>query len=61
MAEDLSAIVIPAVGGGLIAGIANYVKQVNPSIKIIGVEENSYNAMEKSQDAGEVVTLVANQ
>ncbi|MFT6432601.1 MAG: threonine dehydratase [Candidatus Azotimanducaceae bacterium] len=57
MAEDLSAIVIPVGGGGLIAGIANYVKQVNPSIKIIGVEENSYNAMEQSQDAGEVVTL----
>lgn len=57
IAADLSAIVVPIGGGGLISGIANYVKQVKPSIKIIGVEESSYNAMKQSHDAGKVVSL----
>ncbi len=57
MTQDLAAIVIPVGGGGLIAGIANYVKQIEPSIRIIGVEETSYNAMKQSKDAGQVVTL----
>jgi len=55
--KDLDAIIVPIGGGGLIAGIANYVKQVNPGIKIIGVEENSYNGMQQSRAAGHVVTL----
>lgn len=39
------AIFVPVGGGGLIAGIAAYVKMVNPSIKIIGVEPFDANAM----------------
>ena len=35
---DLQAIFVPVGGGGLIAGIAAYVKYVRPEIKIIGVE-----------------------
>ena len=35
---DLNAIFVPVGGGGLIAGIAVYVKFVRPDIKIIGVE-----------------------
>ena len=57
LAQDLDAIVVPIGGGGLIAGIANYVKQINPSIQIIGVEEINYNAMAQSRNAGHVVTL----
>jgi len=34
----LHAIFVPVGGGGLIAGIAAYVKAIQPSIKIIGVE-----------------------
>ena len=34
----LDAIFVPVGGGGLIAGISVYIKQVNPEIKIIGVE-----------------------
>src|SRR5689334_7794302 len=37
-ADKLDAIFVPVGGGGLIAGIAIYVKQVRPEIKIIGVE-----------------------
>jgi len=36
--EKLDAIFVPVGGGGLIAGIAAYVKAVRPEIKIIGVE-----------------------
>nr|GLL24775.1 threonine dehydratase biosynthetic, chloroplastic-like [Ipomoea trifida] len=39
------AIFVPVGGGGLIAGIAAYVKMVNPNIKIIGVEPFDANAM----------------
>ncbi|SEI45130.1 threonine dehydratase [Allopseudospirillum japonicum] len=36
--QDLHAIFVPVGGGGLIAGIAAYVKYLRPEIKIIGVE-----------------------
>ena len=36
--ETLHAIVVPVGGGGLIAGIAAYVKALQPDVKIIGVE-----------------------
>ncbi len=36
--ETLHAIFVPVGGGGLIAGIAAYVKALKPGVKIIGVE-----------------------
>jgi len=36
--KDLDAIVVPLGGGGLLAGIAVAVKEMNPNIRIIGVE-----------------------
>ena len=44
-------------GGGLISGIASYVKSVSPDTKIIGVEPEGAAAMKASLDAGKVVTL----
>jgi threonine dehydratase len=44
----LDAIFVPVGGGGLIAGIAVYVKQVRPEVKIIGVEPEDADAMERS-------------
>ncbi|KAM0854441.1 hypothetical protein ACQ4PT_050429 [Festuca glaucescens] len=41
----LHAIFVPVGGGGLIAGIAAYVKRVRPEVKIIGVEPSDANAM----------------
>ena len=35
---NIDFIFLPVGGGGLIAGVAAYVKQINPEIKIIGVE-----------------------
>ena len=36
--DSLHAIFVPVGGGGLIAGIAAYVKALRPDIKVIGVE-----------------------
>ena len=53
----LDAIFVPVGGGGLISGIAAYVKQVRPSIKIVGVEPVDADAMKKSLDSGRRVRL----
>jgi threonine dehydratase len=57
LCQDLDAIIIPVGGGGLIAGLATYIKQTRPEIQIIGVEESSCNAMAQSKNAGSVVEL----
>lgn len=44
-------------GGGLIAGIGSYVKSIQPSTKIIGVEAEGAASMRRSFDEGEIVTL----
>ena len=54
---DIDAIFVPIGGGGLIAGIATYIKQVRPEIRIIGVEPEDSAAMKRSLEAGEPVTL----
>jgi threonine dehydratase len=48
---------VPIGGGGLIAGVAGYIKAVNPSIKVIGVEPFDADAMYQSRAAGRRVTL----
>lgn len=53
----LHAIFVPVGGGGLIAGIATYVKRVRPEVKIIGVEPFDANAMALSLHHGQRVML----
>lgn len=55
--ETISAVFVPIGGGGLIAGIAAYVKAVNPDIRIIGVEPDDSAAMRESLAAGKPVVL----
>jgi threonine dehydratase len=55
--EKIHAIFVPIGGGGLIAGIATYVKSINPGIKVIGVEPDDSSAMRDSLRAGAPVTL----
>ncbi len=57
MPGNIDAIFVPIGGGGLIAGIATYVKQLRPDIRIIGVEPEDSAAMQASLQAGEPVTL----
>lgn len=51
--EEFDALIVPIGGGGLMAGIANAVKQLRPSVEIIGVEPRGANTMHLSFEAGE--------
>ena len=53
----LDAIFVPVGGGGLIAGIAVYVKYLYPDIRVIGVEPEESAGMYESLRAGRRVTL----
>jgi threonine dehydratase len=56
---DLEYLVVAIGGGGLIGGIACYVKQVRPDLKIVGVEPVGAPSMAVSVQAGRVTTLEA--
>jgi threonine dehydratase len=56
-AGPIDAIFVAIGGGGLVSGIAAYVKQVRPEIKIIGVEPIDSDAMYRSLKLGRRVRL----
>ena len=53
----LHAVFVAIGGGGLISGVANYIKAVRPEIKVIGVQINDSDAMMQSVAAEQRVTL----
>lgn len=55
--DPIHAIFVAIGGGGLIAGVAAYVKQVRPDIRIIGVQTKDSNAMYQSLQAGRRIAL----
>ncbi len=55
--DRLSAVFVPVGGGGLIAGIAGYIKALHPDVKIIGVEPFEADAMYRSLAVGRRVQL----
>nr|MBA3921723.1 threonine ammonia-lyase, biosynthetic [Nostocaceae cyanobacterium] len=55
--QPIQAIFVAIGGGGLISGIAAYVKRLRPEIKIIGVEPVDADAMSQSLKAGKRVRL----
>jgi threonine dehydratase len=55
--EPIDAIFVAVGGGGLIGGIAAYAKRLRPEIRIVGVEPEDANAMERSLRLGRRVTL----
>ncbi len=54
---DIEAIFVPVGGGGLIAGVALYVKALRPQTQIIGVEPSDADALARSLAAGRRVAL----
>ncbi|MGH8764428.1 MAG: pyridoxal-phosphate dependent enzyme, partial [Burkholderiales bacterium] len=56
-ARPIHAVFVPVGGGGLIAGIAAYIKRVRPSVRIIGVEPADADAMARSLERGKRVVL----
>ena len=55
--EPIDTLFVAVGGGGLIGGIAAYVKRLRPEIRVVGVEPEDANAMERSLRAGRRVTL----
>lgn len=55
--KQLDAVFVAIGGGGLISGVANYIKAVRPGVKVIGVQMNDSDAMIQSVRAGERVSL----
>jgi threonine dehydratase len=55
--DQLRAIFACIGGGGLVAGIASYVKRIAPHVKVIGVETYDACAMKKSLEKGERVVM----
>jgi len=58
---DLDTLVIPVGGGGLIAGVACAVKEINPKIQVIGVQSSKLASMKAAVEKNQLVTLPANK
>ena len=55
--DPLHAIFVPVGGGGLVAGVAVYVKHLRPSIRIVGVEPDDAPSLERALARRRRVTL----
>ncbi|GAB59879.1 threonine ammonia-lyase, biosynthetic [Rheinheimera nanhaiensis] len=55
--NQLNAVFIPVGGGGLMAGMAVYIKAIQPNVKVIGVEPEDAACLKAALDAGAPVTL----
>jgi threonine dehydratase len=53
----IHSVYVPVGGGGLIAGMAVYIKRLRPDIKVIGVEPEDADAMARSLCKGKRITL----
>ena len=53
---NVDMIVVPAGGGGLLAGISYYAKAINPRIKVVGVQAEGATAIVQSFDNKEYTT-----
>lgn len=58
---DLSAVVVPIGGGGLISGIAIAIKEQRPAVRIFGVEAAAAASALASRRAGKVVTIESSE
>ena len=54
---DLEAVIVPIGGGGLASGVACAVKELKPSIQVVGVETERLPSMLRAMEAGCPVTL----
>ena len=53
---DVDIVITPAGGGGLLAGVASAVRQVNPRIKVYGVQAEGADAIARSFKAKKLLT-----
>lgn len=52
---NVDMVLIPAGGGGLLAGVATYIKQINPRVQVIGVQAEGAPAIANSFRKGELL------
>ncbi|MDO6680942.1 MULTISPECIES: threonine ammonia-lyase, biosynthetic [unclassified Oceanobacter] len=57
MPQPIDAIFVPVGGGGLVAGVAAYIKALRPEIRVVGVESTESASLAAALAAGERVTL----
>lgn len=55
--EDVDAVVVPIGGGGLISGVAFAIKQLNPNVRVYGVQASGAPSMKQSVEDGKIETL----
>ena len=54
---DVDAVICPIGGGGLISGVAYAIKNLNPHVKVYGVQAENAPSMAESVRTGEAITL----
>ncbi len=54
---DADAVIVPIGGGGLISGVAFALKQINPKIKVYGVQAQGAPSMQHSIEQGKIICL----
>jgi len=57
--KELDAIIIPIGGGGLIAGMATAIKEINPNIKVIGVSASGAPAFKNSYEQKKAIDTLS--
>ncbi len=55
--SDVDAVIVPIGGGGLISGVAYAIKQLNPTVKVYGVQAEHAPSMFESHKKGAQITL----
>jgi threonine dehydratase len=56
---NIEAVVVPIGGGGLIGGVACAIKEINPNVRVIGVQTERLPSMLRAAEAGAPVTIPA--
>ena len=54
---NVEAVIVPVGGGGLVSGVAYAIKQLNPNVKVYGVQAERAASMAESRKRGEAITL----
>jgi threonine dehydratase len=56
-APDISTLIVPVGGGGLLGGMAGFIKERAPNVRVIGAQSDNTAAMAKSFRAGQIVEI----
>lgn len=54
---EMDAVIVPVGGGGLVSGVAGYLKNINPKIEIIGAQPENSPVMYESLKAGSILEM----